>query len=561
MAAAADCFKCKKNPGDVSLSCEKHFVCRDCIVALARANPQTDKAEVYKCPAKECQPSPQVSLVADGSQNVPKFRTYKDALEFKPESPVVADQRHDVSRLASTNEADGRIWIFVHQSNMWIEAKKLYGRQKGFVTDQDHRVRIDMGKLADVLGGGREEVKGKLYGSEPPPIDSVWQRIRERGWEVITSQRSQVTGKEKQVDTKLVADVISLACKTPVHERTTIILVTGDANVIPAIEGVLDQEQWKVEVYMWGNAISNQLRQFAKRQGDRCKVLDLDQYLDKVTFTNMKFWISNPKVRSMVCAFGIVFKMKRGAFSPSRIPTDEWIDNLDGLAQWPSQYYWFDHKTSRKDDLVVVFRPVSGKKFDVAKFLQSVEAPTGSETKYKLPLVQDVQTFIQFITALAREAKQNPALKEFNAVLEQLGIYSHDDVCAGYENEAAFVTINDKTFSKWRISHKKHRPQNRQKYTEQCPNHYNCFYGTRCYYGHSEDETAYFKTRKEARGNPQRKVTLCKAFLNKKCHKKVNECDWAHGEQDAWCKECRKTGHLGTKCPILVPQQTWASII
>ena len=116
-----------------------------------------------------------------------------------------------------------------------------------------------MGKLADVLAGGREEVKGKLYGSEPPPIDTVWKKIRERGWEVLTSQRSQLTGKEKQVHTKLVTDVISLACKTPIHERTTIILVTGDANVIPAIEGVLGEEQWKVEVYMWANAISNQL--------------------------------------------------------------------------------------------------------------------------------------------------------------------------------------------------------------------------------------------------------------------------------------------------------------
>ena len=215
---------------------------------------------------------------------------------------------------------------------MWIKAKKLYGRQKGFKSDQDHRVRIDMGKLADVLAGGREEVKGKLYGSEPPPIDTVWKKIRERGWEVLTSQRSQLTGKEKQVDTKLVTDVISLACKTPIHERTTIILVTGDANVIPAIEGVLGEERWKIEVYMWANSISNQLRKFAHAHSDRVKVFDLDRYLDQVTFTNIKFTFSNPNVRSMVCAYGLVFTMEKGAFSPSRVPTDDWIDKLDSLA-------------------------------------------------------------------------------------------------------------------------------------------------------------------------------------------------------------------------------------
>ena len=104
-------------------------------------------------------------------------RTYKDVLtSVKPKPPSQAS--HLPSDLVSlaTDEGDesaGKlpgIWIFVHQSNMWIEAKKLYGRQKGFKSDQDHRVRIDMGKLADVLAGGREEVKGKLYGSEPPPI-------------------------------------------------------------------------------------------------------------------------------------------------------------------------------------------------------------------------------------------------------------------------------------------------------------------------------------------------------------------------------------------------------
>lgn len=570
MATAIECFKCEKNPGNVPLSCNKHSVCRSCLVALIRSDPTDEKIaaeQVFKCPAKECRDADEISksvglksATGRGTQYVSKDRSYKDVLTTKsPISSTVVKPEKGV-QLSSPNETERLpgIWIFVHQSNMWIEAKKLYSRMKGFVTDQDHRVRIDMGKLADVLGGGREELTGKLYGSEPPPIDSVWKRIRERGWEVITSQRSQLTGKEKQVDTKLVADVISLACKTPEHERTTIILVTGDANIIPAIEGVLNEERWKVEVYMWENAISNQLKQLGR--GDRCKVFSLDQYLEQVTFTNMKFHFSNPNVRSMVCAFGVVFRMEEEAFKPNRVPTDDWIDSLDSLAQWPSQYYWFDHKRSLKNDLVVVFRPVSGKRFNVGNFLESVKIPeVDGRTKYRLKHVQGVQTFIQFITALIREARQDPELKKFDAALEQVGLYTHDDVCAGYENDALYVSDN---IERWQIFRKKHRPQSRQRYTQECPKHYNCFYGTRCHYGHSPEEVAYFKKRKDGRGNPQRKVTLCRAFENKRCFKKKEECDWAHGDEDAWCKECRKTGHLGSKCPhLLPPEVSWADIL
>ena len=48
---------------------------------------------------------------------------------------------------------------------------------------------------------GREVAQGFLYGSEPPPVDTVWEKIKERGWDVPKpKRRSAITGKEKQVD-------------------------------------------------------------------------------------------------------------------------------------------------------------------------------------------------------------------------------------------------------------------------------------------------------------------------------------------------------------------------
>lgn len=72
------------------------------------------------------------------------------------------------------------IWIFVDDSNIWIEAKKLVCKLKGFKAKDDRRLRIDVGKLTDVVAADRPVKHGILYGSEPPKIDTVWKKLRKR---------------------------------------------------------------------------------------------------------------------------------------------------------------------------------------------------------------------------------------------------------------------------------------------------------------------------------------------------------------------------------------------
>ena len=63
--------------------------------------------------------------------------------------------------------------MFVDDSNIWIAAKELVSKMRKYKTGKDHRVRIDMGKLADFLANGRQVHSAILYGSEPPPIDTI----------------------------------------------------------------------------------------------------------------------------------------------------------------------------------------------------------------------------------------------------------------------------------------------------------------------------------------------------------------------------------------------------
>uniref|UniRef100_A0A1X7SIP7 NYN domain-containing protein n=1 Tax=Amphimedon queenslandica TaxID=400682 RepID=A0A1X7SIP7_AMPQE len=136
------------------------------------------------------------------------------------------------------------IYIYVDNYNIWIESKKLAGSKIG--RREDSRVRIDIGKLAEVVAAGRPVAKGFLYGSVPPPVDTVWEKIRKSNFEVKVRKRSQVTGKEKMVDSDLVADATERACMTPKEKRSTFVVITGDADARPAIEKAL-KYKWNVE--------------------------------------------------------------------------------------------------------------------------------------------------------------------------------------------------------------------------------------------------------------------------------------------------------------------------
>ena len=72
------------------------------------------------------------------------------------------------------------IWIHVDDSNIWIEAKKFASRERRFKTREDHRIRIGISKLTDLVADKRPVAQGFLYGSEPPPVDTVWEKIKQK---------------------------------------------------------------------------------------------------------------------------------------------------------------------------------------------------------------------------------------------------------------------------------------------------------------------------------------------------------------------------------------------
>ena len=420
-------------------------------------------------------------------------------------------------------EATG-IWIYVDDSNLWIEGEKFQGKLTHF-KGEDHRLRIEAGKLADFLANGRPVKKGYLYGSEPPKMDKLWEKIESKGWEVVKSPKSAITGKEKRLDTTIVRDITR---KVNNESPSTIALVTGDADMLPAVEEAVEKG-WNVEIYMWNHATSGELKKYANEHEELCKFVALDNHTTEFTFINRKFNIKNEKLQKIVSECGIVFSMEPYAFGENCIPTEKWCNRLESIVQRPFQYYWIELDDSPTDDLVVVFSDPrrAGEKIDIDKELQGIVASSDprmdSESTcigISLPGVIGMQTF-----------KQYNKKKEGDMALNLPG---RGDVSSG--DSGTWTEVKGK---------KKSERTRHPSFGKPCRYKKTCRSGLECQYTHTNDEKKFFRKNK-GRGILGRKTELCQFYP--KCRKKDEECNFAHGESDGWCVNCFTEGHFAENC-------------
>ena len=147
------------------------------------------------------------------------------------------------------------------------------------------------------------------------------------------------------------------------------------------------------------------------------------------------------------------------------------------------------------------------------------------------------------------EKHPDEEIRKFDDALEQVGVYDDEEALAGSDNNIVYESDPGKDWKTYRREPRSNRL--RQQYSEPCQYKYNCRFGTRCQYKHSEDEKAYFRGRTEGRGNPLRKVTPCKYYeqVPPSCMKMKKECEFAHGIEDAWCLDCISSGHFTEQCP------------
>lgn len=171
--------------------------------------------------------------------------------------------------------------MYVDNSNVWIEGMHVAAYMRGSAPDVwtavqnkicDYSWKLDFGKLFQLAGGDRRDVKkAALFGSRPPQNDSLWDAAIRNGFEVITYDRN-VANHEKKIDTDIVATMIEDSYEIANPATDEITLVAGDADYVPAIEK-LKKRGFKVYVVFWGHA-ARELKQVATT------FVNLDQQLE-----------------------------------------------------------------------------------------------------------------------------------------------------------------------------------------------------------------------------------------------------------------------------------------
>ena len=468
------CVNCKRE-GVVPLACKQHHICVDCLKKNAK---MFGYQEMYTCP--EC---------------------------TKP----TAQPPH--------------VWIFADNSNIWIMAMKRAAERKKFTRpaplDHDHRVRIDYGGYLhpDKLAKNSVVKKATLYGSVPPPVDTFWERVKTYDWVVKTYERSYVTGKEKEVDTELVADVTEVVCKTPPYLRGTIIIISGDRDMRPAVKKSLENG-FKVEMYIWKNAASlkGSLDKYKKEHPGRVSYQYLDDIEAQATYLNREF---SEKQQDDMYNCSALISIGRGKTVEDIIKSEEWWNKLEMIAKWPVEYKRMKDGDKNKH-LLLIFQ--------------------GMERKDLKELVEKISTGLQNVEQC----------KLYSKSLQKTGYEEDED---GYKTKVPGIKPSksgaaaSNTISSSKPSLPDMPPTNR--FSEPCCSGRNCDRRHDCEYHHSKDDIRYFeklKDRKDKYNNTLRKTQPCRHYPHGPCRFSTINCDFAHEENDSWCMKCHKTGHFRNDC-------------
>jgi len=172
-------------------------------------------------------------------------------------------------------------YIYVDNSNLYIEGRRVSAVQTGLADNiiqamneriLDHGYTISFGKLHQFLtGDDLSQIKRvALFGSRPPPNDSIWRFAEKAGFELHLEDRNYVN-KEKKIDTGIVTLMMKDAYRNA-SPGDTFVLVAGDGDYIPTIREMIS-DGFNVEVVFWDHA-SRDLKESAT------KFISLDQHLE-----------------------------------------------------------------------------------------------------------------------------------------------------------------------------------------------------------------------------------------------------------------------------------------
>ncbi|CAG7832948.1 unnamed protein product [Allacma fusca] len=426
--------------------------------------------------------------------------------------------------------------VYIDNSNIFINTQKHSARLKGYLPKiQDVCCRIDIGKLVDLACEGKQVLCGKLYGSEPPALDTVWKAIRRKEIEVHTCKKS-FASKEKETDTSLTADAVEDCVQysaDKVGTLRTFILFSGDRDMLPVVQKA-EKYGWNVHVWAFKNSLSDGIAREC-RQNQCVQIFFIDSVFHEITFCETEWSLRVPRERSLVLIFsdspGVWKKPAKDAF------IHKVIDTSSRLFSLPTRGLFL---TDRHFAVVVCLEEKytkSGDKRSTYDFTDHV----WSKAKF---LKNNLENCVEFQTYINFLQYRDPNLNDLDVDDEHLPdeIELEDNASLNPEDyfDINFQPVKQKT------------KKNHTRYSEHCMYRFWCKNGIQCRYTHSPEEKEYFKKNPQI-GPMQRyryKSRFCTlAYCDYRDRPYL--CPFAHDVKEVRCLRCLEIGlHWTDECPL-----------
>ena len=380
--------------------------------------------------------------------------------------------------------------VFVDHDNLLLEAMKLKAGSFSRKVD-DHRVRIDYRRLGDFIAKERI-ITGRVYNCRPAIV-------KDERFTLALSRASDNTGGQKEVDTGICVDIMdALTCDT----RSTVALVGGDRDILPALKKALEAG-WRVKIYMWECSTSMDLKKLPQAYKN-CTFVPLDENFENIY--RCYYATSTTETETSVVLFENFKCDKNGKIYEAH---SDWWKKMEQAIEWPVQYKWIESVQLRyclymldKPRLLLVFKDL-----------------TEAEARDKL-------LTIPTLSDDGSDRERAPEIySDFRERIEQQAILS-----SGPSTEWSQASS--------RCSTPRHTPK--------CCLGKNCEDGLKCQLAHSSEDKEYFG-KNRGKGFYWRKTKLCNVE-NCPHSKDIKKCNFAHGKEDGWCRNCHKRGHFYNSC-------------
>ena len=420
-------------------------------------------------------------------------------------------------------------YVFVDNSNLWIEGQKSIELKDAIA---DPRYRVDHGKFLHEIVGGREMAKAFLYGSNPPPNDSVWSSARRNNFEVKLFDRS-VTGKERAIEPAMACDITTAFFQHQANsiEEAVFIVVTGKLDLKHTIDMLLQQGA-KVELWSWKSAMAREFMQLANKVGSfEAKLLDEI----KGSFSSTAI-MSTRQCNRIKPECAIVFR---------EVPESKsYLFDLANVMHRLMRIFYVTSIPCARGKQDVVFEFPKTKPAVILKLLKKVDLeyepcdyPTYESSKRPMEnfKMQLTNRFESEKVELDDNFYQN--LEPFflaQSIEDGLASTSSEDVETSEEDDC-WITVVSKKIDKieW-ITRQRQIPC---KWKEHCTN------GTTCRNFHSDKELELFCRHPKVNFRFW-KTRMCS---NTSQHKHET-CLFAHSSTDSWCLICRMYSHFTSEC-------------